>query len=62
MDGTEITTWRTAAASAVATKYLHNGTAVLAILGSGTQARSHAETLDYCFSFQQVMYIFHMKN
>jgi ornithine cyclodeaminase/alanine dehydrogenase-like protein (mu-crystallin family) len=54
MDGTEITTWRTAAASAVATKYLHNGTAVLAILGSGTQAWSHAETLDYCFNFQQV--------
>jgi ornithine cyclodeaminase/alanine dehydrogenase-like protein (mu-crystallin family) len=54
MDGTEITTWRTAAASAVATKFLHNGTAILAILGSGTQARSHAETLDYCFSFQQV--------
>lgn len=54
MDGTEITTWRTAAASAVATKYLHNGTAVLAVLGSGTQARSHAETLDYCFSFQQI--------
>lgn len=55
MDGTEITTWRTAAASAVATKYLHNGTAVLAILGSGTQARSHAETLDHCFNFQQVL-------
>lgn len=54
MDGTEITTWRTAAASAVATEYLHNGTEVLAILGSGTQAWSHAKTLDYCFNFEQI--------
>ncbi|XP_069701560.1 ketimine reductase mu-crystallin isoform X2 [Periplaneta americana] len=54
MDGTEITTWRTAAASVVATKHLHNGTKILAVLGSGTQARSHIEALDYYFNFEQI--------
>ncbi|KAJ9591776.1 hypothetical protein L9F63_001712 [Diploptera punctata] len=54
MDGNEITTWRTAAASVVATKYLNNQTKTLAILGAGTQARSHAEALDLFFNFTQI--------
>ena len=54
MDGNEITTWRTAAASVVATKYLNNGTNILGILGAGTQARSHAVALDHFFKFSQV--------
>src|SRR5919202_6815768 len=46
MDGTLITEVRTAAVSAVATKYLAKPDAsVLAIIGSGEQARSHLEAL-----------------
>jgi ornithine cyclodeaminase/alanine dehydrogenase-like protein (mu-crystallin family) len=46
MDGTLITEVRTAAASAVATKYLaREDASVLAILGSGVQARSHLEAM-----------------
>jgi ornithine cyclodeaminase/alanine dehydrogenase-like protein (mu-crystallin family) len=46
MDGRLITEMRTAAASAVATKALARpDAAVLAILGSGVQARSHLEAL-----------------
>lgn len=55
MEANEITAWRTAAASAVATKYLHNGTKILAILGSGVQARSHARVLNHCHHFEQVL-------
>ncbi|XP_031554176.1 ketimine reductase mu-crystallin-like [Actinia tenebrosa] len=55
MDGEVITEMRTAAASAVATKYLANKDAkVLAILGSGTQARSHAEAMRHVKSFTEV--------
>ena len=43
MDGTAITAARTAAASALATRYLaRQDAAVLAIVGTGVQARSHA--------------------
>jgi alanine dehydrogenase len=46
MDGRLITEMRTAAVSAVATQHLARPTAsVLAILGSGVQARSHLEAL-----------------
>jgi ornithine cyclodeaminase/alanine dehydrogenase-like protein (mu-crystallin family) len=46
MDGRLITEMRTAAASAVATKHLARPDAtVLALLGSGVQARSHLEAL-----------------
>src|SRR5437588_5158819 len=46
MDGRLITEMRTAAASAVATKYLaRQDASVLALLGSGVQARSHLEAL-----------------
>lgn len=46
MDGRLITEMRTAAASAVATRYLARPDAsVLALLGSGVQARSHLEAL-----------------
>jgi alanine dehydrogenase len=46
MDGRLITEMRTAAVSAISVKYLaRRGAAVLAILGSGVQARSHVEAL-----------------
>jgi len=46
MDGTYITTIRTACASALATRVLANAeTSVLGILGAGVQARAHIETL-----------------
>ncbi len=55
MDGRLITEMRTAAASAVATKVLARATTpVLAILGSGTQARSHLEALRLVRDFQEV--------
>lgn len=55
MEGTEITTWRTAAASVVATKNLHHGEKkVLAILGAGTQGRIHAIAMQHFFNFTEV--------
>src|SRR5882757_10549114 len=52
MDGRLITEMRTAAVSAAATKYLAPPEAqVLAILGSGVQARSHVEALRLVRSF-----------
>lgn len=55
LDGEVITAMRTAAVSAVATKYLAaEGSKKLAILGAGTQARSHYHALSTVCSFQQV--------
>lgn len=55
MDGRLITEMRTAAASAVATKWLaKKETQVLAILGSGVQAKSHLEALRQVRSFAEV--------
>jgi ornithine cyclodeaminase/alanine dehydrogenase-like protein (mu-crystallin family) len=55
MDGTLITEMRTAAVSAVATKLLAAPDAkVLAILGSGVQARSHIEALRLVRNFEQI--------
>ena len=55
MDGTVITEMRTAAVSAVATKLLAAADAqVLAILGSGVQARSHWEALKNVRDFREV--------
>jgi ornithine cyclodeaminase/alanine dehydrogenase-like protein (mu-crystallin family) len=55
MDGRLITEMRTAAASAVATRRLaRDGASVLAILGSGVQARSHLEALHLVRSFAEV--------
>jgi len=55
MDGRLITEMRTAAVSAVATKLLSRPDAeVLAILGSGVQARSHWEALRQVRSFREV--------
>ncbi|KAB0793111.1 hypothetical protein PPYR_12731 [Photinus pyralis] len=52
---TGITAWRTAAASAVATKYLHNeNNKILAIIGAGAQGRIHAICLSYFFKFKEV--------
>jgi ornithine cyclodeaminase/alanine dehydrogenase-like protein (mu-crystallin family) len=55
MDGTLITQMRTAAVSAAATKLLASPAArILAILGSGVQARSHAEALRLVRNFEEV--------
>jgi ornithine cyclodeaminase/alanine dehydrogenase-like protein (mu-crystallin family) len=55
MDGTLITEMRTAAVSAVATKLLAPSDAkILAILGSGVQARSHVEALRLVRQFEEV--------
>ena len=55
MDGTLITEMRTAAVSAAATKLLSSLDAkILAILGSGVQARSHVEALRLVRRFEEV--------
>jgi thiomorpholine-carboxylate dehydrogenase len=55
MDGRLITEMRTAAVSAAATKLLVSRDAkVLAILGSGVQARSHAEALRLVRNFDEI--------
>ena len=55
MDGRLITEMRTAAASAAATKLLASPDAkVLAILGSGVQARSHVEALRIVRPFEEI--------
>jgi alanine dehydrogenase len=55
MDGRLITEMRTAAASAVATQQLARADAsVLAILGSGVQAKSHLAALRHVRSFKEV--------
>src|SRR5260370_1776979 len=55
MDGLLITEMRTAAVSAAATKLLAPPNAkILAILGSGVQARSHAEALRLVRKFEEV--------
>src|ERR1700686_2345790 len=55
MDGRLITEMRTAAVSAAATKPLASPDAkVLAILGSGVQARSHVEALRLVRRFQEI--------
>ncbi len=55
MDGRLITQMRTAAVSAAATKLLASRDAkVFAILGSGVQARSHAEALRLVRNFEEI--------
>lgn len=55
MDGRLITEMRTAAVSAVATRLLAKpDAAVLALIGAGTQARSHLEALRLVRSFREV--------
>lgn len=55
MDGRLITEMRTAAVSAVATKLLGPADAkILAILGSGVQARSHIEALRLVRRFEEI--------
>jgi len=56
MDGEEITAQRTAAASAVATRLLAREDArVLAIVGTGVQARSHARYLPRVRRFREIV-------
>lgn len=56
--GVEITNWRTAAASAVATKYLYTSAGkpqkVLSIFGCGDQGKAHAECFYHCFQFEEI--------
>lgn len=55
MDGRLITEMRTAAASAVATQHLaRSDVSVLAILGSGVQAKSHLAALRHVRSFKEM--------
>jgi ornithine cyclodeaminase len=55
MDGTEITAARTAAASALATRLLARDDArVLAVLGTGVQARSHLQAVSRVRSFGEI--------
>jgi alanine dehydrogenase len=55
MDGTHITATRTAAASALSTRLLAREDArVLAILGTGVQARSHLEAVSHVRDFDDV--------
>lgn len=55
MDGTLITEMRTAAVSAAATKLLASPDAkILAILGSGVQARSHVQALRLVRQFEEI--------
>src|SRR5215471_3114100 len=55
MDGTYITATRTSAGSALATRLLARDDArVLAILGTGVQARSHAQALGRIRDFEEV--------
>lgn len=55
MDGRLITEMRTAAASALSVKYLaRQSSSVLAILGSGVQARSHVEALALVIPFEDM--------
>ncbi|CAH0385677.1 unnamed protein product [Bemisia tabaci] len=58
MEGTEITTWRTAAASVAATKNLFrrikDKDLVLAIMGSGVQAHIHAQAFMSYFSIKEI--------
>ncbi|XP_050298388.1 ketimine reductase mu-crystallin isoform X2 [Anthonomus grandis grandis] len=58
LDGTEITSWRTAAASAVATKVIHSAAAksqkILSIFGCGEQGRAHAYCFYHLFTFDEI--------
>ncbi|SPE33332.1 Ornithine cyclodeaminase [Candidatus Sulfopaludibacter sp. SbA3] len=55
MDGRLITEMRTAAASALSVKFLaRRNASVLAILGSGVQARSHVEALPLAMAFEDM--------
>ena len=55
MDGTAITTLRTAATSAVATRALLPGQCrVLAILGAGVQGRAHLDALSRIHPFEEI--------
>lgn len=56
LDGTEITAQRTAAASALATRLLAREDAqVLAIVGAGVQARSHARYVALARRFREIL-------
>lgn len=58
MDGEVITAMRTAAVSAIATKYLAEKYDILAVLGSGVQATAHIEAFCKMFPIKKVLYGF----
>ena len=54
MDGEVITAMRTAAVSAIATKYLAEKYEILAVLGSGVKATAHTEAFCKMFPIKKV--------
>ncbi|XP_014246893.1 ketimine reductase mu-crystallin isoform X2 [Cimex lectularius] len=55
LESRAITEWRTAATSAAATRRLHKGDkGVLAIFGTGVQAKAHALAFQHLFNFNKV--------
>lgn len=57
IEATELTAWRTAAASAVATKYLYRAPdsgGILAIIGIGKQGMTHAVAFNHYFDFNEI--------
>ncbi len=56
MDGEVITAMRTAAVSAIATKYLAEKKDVLAVLGSGVQAKAHVDAFCKLFPIKKVIF------
>jgi ornithine cyclodeaminase/alanine dehydrogenase-like protein (mu-crystallin family) len=55
IDGRVITAWRTAAVSAIATRVLSSEDArILALLGSGVQARTHVQALKLVRRFEEI--------
>ncbi len=55
INGTVLTAWRTAAATAVSIKYLARGTDNIAIIGAGLQARYHLLLLSRAFSIKKLL-------
>ncbi len=55
IDGTALTAWRTAAATAVSIKYLARSTDNLAIIGAGLQARYHVLLLSRAFPIKRIL-------
>ena len=55
INGTALTAWRTAAATAVSIKYMAQSTDSLAIIGAGLQAKYHLMVLSRAFSIKRLL-------
>ena len=55
INGTALTGWRTAAATAVSIKYLARSTDSIAIIGAGLQARYHVMLLSRAFTIRKLL-------